>query len=518
MSTLLRPFHTAVRHRSRLLSAAALATAALTAVPLAATTIGTAEASPRLPIAIADCGPGSLPEKGLQGDVPARDRDSGRSTRGYRCNVERLGKYQGHGGGITSTSYEQCGYLGSMFPGSMVGPDTGVSVIDASNPRKPRKTATLRDPALSGGTWETLKVNRNSGLLVGAAVPLLAGTGLMAVYDIADDCTKPKLLNDPGRQLLPFVSHEGGFSPDGKTYWVSGAAPGVITAVSLDDPKSPRVLTNYLTDLSNHGIGVSPDGNTLYLSHNFGGISIWDVSSVQKRSRNPHMRKLSELQWPTGTNTQHSIPVKYGNRDYLFTVLEGGSGGVKFVDVNNPYRPKLVNELKLEINLRKNQDRNLASSMGGSLFSYESHYCAADRPVNPTALACGWISSGIRVFDVRNPRKVKEIAYYNPPAQTNKHLELWNSPHALASFTGIPVLSTRGIVQSLAAGDFDPAQALSPRSGRIFGDMSSDWCFSPPEWRGDKLLVGCSDNGFQVLQLKNDVYTPPADQLSTVGS
>lgn len=283
-------------------------------------------------------------------------------------------------------------YLGSSFPGAAVGPDTGVSVIDAANPRALRRTAVLDHPALMAGTWESLKVNRNSGLLVGAAVPFLTGAGLLAVYDVAQDCARPRLLNHVvGTPAAPLAitAHEGGFSPDGKTYWAMGTAPGIISAVSLDDPARPRVLLNNLTALDNHGIGVSPDGNTLYLSHNFGGLSIWDVSSVQKRSANPQMVKLADLGWANGVLTQHSIPVTYGKKNYLFTVLEGGSGGVKFVDVNNPRKPKVVNELKLEVNLPQHQDSALASSMGGSAFAYESHYCAADRPVNPTALACG---------------------------------------------------------------------------------------------------------------------------------
>ncbi|GAA3954696.1 hypothetical protein GCM10022231_11460 [Gordonia caeni] len=479
-----------------------------------------AGAAPPLPIATAECGPGSAPEPALQGEVPAADRESGRSTRGYSCNVVRLGRYQGHGGGITSSSHDHCAYMGSMFPGSMVGSDTGVAVIDASDPSAPRRTTTLRAPALTAGTWESLKANRKSELLVGTGVPLLTGAGLLAVYDISD-CARPRLLNDvvgTPAAPLPITAHEGGFSPDGKTYWASGVGPGLISAVDLSDPARPKVIAHNLTALENHGVGVSADGNTLYLSHNFGGMSIWDVSSIQRRDANPHMRKLSQLDWTSGAFTQHSVPVTYGDDEYLFTVLEGGSGGVKLVDVNDPRSPKVVNELKLEVNFPQHQDRALASSMGGGVFAYESHYCAADRPVNPTALACGWISSGVRVFDVRNPKQVKEIAYFNPPAQTGRHLDLWNSPHALSSVIGAPFISTGGILASLADGKFDPGQALGRRSGRAFTDLSTDWCFSPPEWRGDKLYVGCSDNGFQVLQLTNDVYTPPADQLSHVGS
>ena len=50
------------------------------------------------------------------------------------------------------------------------------------------------------------------------------------------------------------------------------------------------------------------------------------------------------------------------------------------------------------------------------------------------------------------------------------------------------------------------------------GDLSTDWCSSPPEWRGNELWVSCSDNGFMTLRLDERVYTAPADQRSTVGS
>ncbi|GAC82705.1 hypothetical protein GP2_004_00225 [Gordonia paraffinivorans NBRC 108238] len=43
----------------------------------------------------AECGPGSLPEPGLQGDVSAEDRLSGRSKRGYHCNLTKLGNVTG---------------------------------------------------------------------------------------------------------------------------------------------------------------------------------------------------------------------------------------------------------------------------------------------------------------------------------------------------------------------------------------------------------------------------------------
>ncbi|WP_024793086.1 LVIVD repeat-containing protein [Tomitella biformata] len=470
----------------------------------------------------ADCGTGSLPETGLQGDVSAADRDSGRSTEGYRCNTTLAGAFPGLGAGIVSASFANCAYLGTLFPGNLLGPTPGVQVLDVSDPANPVHTTTLAEPAMVAGTWESLKVNEERKLLVGTGVPLLTGFGLLSVYDISD-CAHPRLLNSGTgtdlQMLLPITAHEGGFSPDGNTYWASGTAPGIVSAVDLADPANPRVLWQGLIGLSSHGFGMSPDGNRMYLSNTLGGITVLDTSAVQSRQPNPQVPQLAQLSWIDGAATQHSVPVTYDGHPYLFTVDEGGSGGVKLIDIADETAPRIVNSIKLEVNLPENLDAGLASSMGGSVFAYESHYCTADRPRDPTALACGWISSGIRVFDVRDPFNVREIAYYNPPAMTGQNLGRMNSPHAWASAIGVPLLSAPAIASAIANGQFDSEEAISARSGMVVGgDLSTDWCFSPPAWKGSQLWVTCSDNGFMAIELDPSVYTPPADQQSTVGS
>ncbi|MQY17376.1 LVIVD repeat-containing protein [Nocardia macrotermitis] len=469
----------------------------------------------------ANCGPGSLPETGMQGDVSAADRDSGRSKQGYRCNISMVGGYTGRGAGITSTTFDHCSYTGSFFPGNILGPAQGVQVLDVSDPAHPVLTATLTEPAMLAGTWESLKVNTKRKLLVGTGVPFLEGAGLLSVYDISD-CAHPRLLNPgPGTNLampLPITTHEGGFSPDGRTYWASGIAPGFISAVDLTDPSNPHVIWQGMTGIEAHGFGISPDGNRMYLSA-LAGFTVLDISAVQRRDPNPQVNHIGRVFWTDGWATQHSIPVTYGGKPYLFTVDEAGAGGVKLVDISDERNPRVVDKIKLQINLPDNLDSQLASSMGGSVFSYDPHYCAADRPDNPTALACGWESSGIRVFDVRDPFHAREIAYYNPPARTGQNLNLWNSPHALASLIGPPALEGFSMARAVLDGKFDPAQALSPRTGMLaFGDLSTDWCFAPPEWHGSQLWTTCNDNGFMVLQLDNGVYSPPADQHSIVGS
>lgn len=81
------------------------------------------------------CGAGSQPETGLQGQVPRADRDSGRSQRGYWCNLFRIGQYQGDGATWVQPSYGHCSYLGTFSPGPQYQQHPGVHVVDVSDER-----------------------------------------------------------------------------------------------------------------------------------------------------------------------------------------------------------------------------------------------------------------------------------------------------------------------------------------------------------------------------------------------
>ena len=468
----------------------------------------------------AECGPGSLPEPGLQGDVSAEDRLSGRSKRGYHCNLTKLGNVTGGGGGIVSASFEHCSYTGSLFPGNNFMPQPGVGIVSAKDPRNPRIVGSLTDTAMRAGTWETLKVNKNRKLLAATGVPFVWGAGFFAVYDISD-CERPKLLNARGGGLahpIPFTSHEGGWSPDGRTYWASGIAPGHLSAIDVSDPRNPRVIWQGLHSFLGHGFGISPDGNRMYLS-NMMGITILDISAVQRRDPYPQVRHVAAYHWPDGQLNQHSIPITHGGKPYVITADEGGSGGVKIFDVTRVDKPRYAAQLKLEINLPEHLDTQFRSSMGGSLFGSNPHYCAVDRPTDPTALACSWESSGIRVFDIRDLDRIREIAYYNPPAQKGATvLNRPNSPHVVASIIGVPAIEFLSLGMSLANGRAKLHEMVGPRAGMVVGgDVSTDWCFSPPEFRGNKIFVTCGDGGFDALELSSRVYTPPPDQDSYLG-
>lgn len=115
------------------------------------------------------------------------------------------------------------------------------------------------------------------------------------------------------------------------------------------------------------------------------------------------------------------------------------------------------------------------------------------------------------MFDVRNPEAIREIAYYNPPAQTGKQAELTNSVHAtFGKLMAAPLSGTFAIARSILQGNFQADGSITAsRNSQLIGtDLSADWCMSPPEFRGNMLVVTCSDNGFMALRLDPSVYPP----------
>ncbi len=267
----------------------------------------------------------------------------------------------------------------------------------------------------------------------------------------------------------PVIGHEGSWAPDGLTYYggdlryaytVPGStatATGQYYAVDTTDPTHPSLITAWTINIaaSNvHGMSISDDGNRGYfvsLGTSGGasgltdpnqpandGLLIYDLSQIQARVPNPQVRLVSKLLWKDGSGAQHTIAVKIDGKPYVIFVDEAGSGGfssaaqrqaacaagfppypmARIIDIRDETKPRIVSRLALETHNPANCAKVLPDLVGLSIFTYGSHYCSVDNIHHATTLACGYFNSGIRVFDIRNPRRPKEIAYYNPAGQT----------------------------------------------------------------------------------------------------
>ncbi|MBV8234572.1 MAG: hypothetical protein JO075_02610, partial [Acidimicrobiia bacterium] len=218
----------------------------------------------------AQCGPGSNPETAEQGRVPAADFKDGRAAQGYTCNLELVGRQGGNAGfrvyRYIDTAGHECGFYdsGPLFPFQLLlspGKTPGVMVLDMSDPTNPKLTDTLTTPAMIT-PHESLSLNVKRGLLAADMGNALTLPGWVDIYDVSKDCLHPTLKSSTP---LGILGHEGTFSPDGNTFWVSSTAGHTITALDVSNPSLPVPLWLGIQWVA-HGMNVSDDGNRLYMA------------------------------------------------------------------------------------------------------------------------------------------------------------------------------------------------------------------------------------------------------------
>ena len=149
-------------------------------------------------------------------------------------------------------------------------------------------------------------------------------------------------------------------------------------------------------------------------------------------------------------------------------------GFARIIDISRREESALVSQLMLEVHDPANCSAVQPDTGFTDLFGYSSHYCTADNPPNAQYLACSYFEAGVRVFDIRDPYRPKEIAYYKPPAR---------------SATAPRARRTRP----------SGATATGP----------ADWASSNVRWHRHRhelhLWFTSHDNGFQIVRFTNQL-------------
>ena len=396
------------------------------AEPIARAAQATPPATPR-----AVCGPGSDPEPGMQGRSAADD--PGRED-GSRCNTEAVGRFDS-GGGYKVLRYvdaagRECAYYDTtlLFPTNAVNlskTPTGVAVLDMSDPANPVRTASLVTPAMQS-PHESLVLNEKRGLLAAVMGTPSTAPGVVDIYDLSKDCRFPELQSSTP---LGYLGHESGFAPDGNTFYATSIGTGDVTALDVSDPRLPSIV--WRGRYESHGLTLSDDGNRAYLADS-SGLIILDTSEVQARRPDPQVRQISHLDWPNITIPQIAHPVTIKGRPYIvevdeFSATASGSttahgvrvGAARIIDIADETRPRVVSNIRLEVHQPENRpetadDPGTTSPVQG----YAGHYCNIPQRAEPGIVACSFIASGLRVFDIRDPEKPKELAYFVAPPST----------------------------------------------------------------------------------------------------
>jgi hypothetical protein len=412
----------------------------------------------------ARCGPGSVPETGIQGRVSTADVTTGRVKTGFRCNIVQVAHVGSSGGYKVERYVDRAGHECAFFDTTLLFPlnaaniaqkGTGVAVVDMSNPSKPAITTTLLTPAMDS-PHESMLVNHKRGLLAAVAGNPLFAPGQVDVYDLTADCRNPAFQSSTPTGVM---GHEAGFAPDGMTYYVASLGGGTLTAVDLTNPKVPTIA--YVGHFDTHSLSISDDGTRAYLAAGAGfprnelglyaevsGLRILDVSAIQKRGLNPQPTTISTLTWPNVTIPQAELPITIGGHPYLvdidefatddkLTLTKNGPrvGAGRIIDIADEKHPRVVSNIRLAVHQRANRAALANDPIGPvpTTSGYAGHYCAVPQRKDPGILACSMLTSGLRVFDIRNPRVPKEIAYFVAPVTDAK------SPNAaLSSPTLVP--------------------------------------------------------------------------------
>jgi hypothetical protein len=178
-------------------------------------------------------------------------------------------------------------------------------------------------------------------------------------------------------------------------------------------------------------MSLSNDGNRAYVADPTGhNMAILDTTEVQARKANPQVREVSRLTWDKASIPQNAIPFTKGGKPYVLefdeytagTLSPGGStddiGAGHIVDISNEKKPRVVSLLRLQINQPKEHKAATDAGdpgTGNPAQGYAAHYCNIPTRVDPKVVACSFIASGLRVFDITDITHPKEIAYFVPP-------------------------------------------------------------------------------------------------------
>jgi hypothetical protein len=242
------------------------------------------------------------------------------------------------------------------------------------------------------------------------------------------------------------LGHESGFAPDGRTFYASSTVASLI-AVDVTNPRRPRTIFTQF-GVNYHGLRLSDDGRTMYVANigtpgpgglTGGGLRILDVSQIQDRRPHPKVKVLSTLSWRGVSIPQVAQPFTRHGHHYVLEVDEfvdlftlkgltnlpkADVGAARIIDVQDPTRPTVVSNIRLQVHQPSHrtpdQDRDPGAWFPAQ--GYAAHYCSMPTRVDPGIAACSLILSGLRVFDIRDVRHPREVAYFNKPLVRNTRL------------------------------------------------------------------------------------------------
>ncbi len=341
----------------------------------------------------------------------------------------------------------------------------GWSIVDVTDPGAPRLIRYIEGPA---NTW-TIQLQIAHGLMITGLERIAPGWGGddeaahaegIWIWDLADP-------EDP-RRLGAFSTGGTGTHRnyyDGGRYahltaGIPGYAGNIYQIVDIDDPSHPVEVSRWWLPgqwrdggengasphTSLHG-GAYIEGDRAYLPYGGAGVVILDISDVGAPglvSRFPVSPPYVSL---FGIHSAVPIPSRKlvaANSEAIREDCDEPLGFVGLIDVADETAPRLVSTFPLPAPPRDAPFRNFCE-FGGRFGPHNQH-----QPQHQPALMqdddtiyMTWFNAGLRIFDISDPRLVRETGYFVPPVPETRIGVL---PRTLAPQSEDVLVDARGVI------------------------------------------------------------------------
>lgn len=311
---------------------------------------------------------------------------------------------------------------------------SGWSVVDVTEPDRPALVRTVAGPP---NTW-TLQVQVADGLMLTALERATPGWGYdpaltekvgVLVWDVATDASDPKLLahyDTTGRG-----THRN-FYAGGRYAYLAAQPEGfqgnILVVLDLADPARPVEAGRWWWPGQWHGGGEQPEyqhylhgpayvaGNLAFLSYGKVGMVVLEVSDPTSPTL---VSRLSFGDFGSALGCHSAIPygpgVVVANSEAL---LEGDTESLGYavvVDVGDPEAPRVMSWLPTPYPSPGTGLRSYAlkGARHGPHNQHQWQYqdCLAR---DDTRVYLTHFNGGLRVYDIAEPLRPEEIAYYVP--------------------------------------------------------------------------------------------------------
>jgi hypothetical protein len=338
----------------------------------------------------------------------------------------------------------------------------GWSILDVTDPTAPECVAYIPGPE---NTW-TIQIQVAEGKMITALERIAPGWGGNEAKEFSEgfliwDVAKPAEPRQLGHFRTGSTGTHRNFYDGGNLVHAAAGAPGmagkIYRIVDIADPAKPREagrfsLPEQATGSAGSGLKFSLHGpahvenNHAYLPYGDGGAIVLDVSDLSQP------RRIGQLAFRGITATQgiHTFLPLPRRRIALVNdeaIRENGDENLNLagiIDISDESQLRLISLFPLPDPPPESGLKNFYEK-GGRFGPHNQHHpnhqaCLEDRD---DIAYLTYFNAGLRVYDIRDARAPKEIAYFVPPDPKTR---IGTKPSKLVAQTEDVLVDRRGCI------------------------------------------------------------------------